>query len=113
MKEIIINNKIIYYGENAKENTLLVETFKQSHPSSIWFHLSDYPSSHCFYLDKEKLNKNDLILLGNFLLDKIKNKIIIKKKQKFYLDQVSILDVETTKSWGLVKVRNVSKIRFI
>jgi len=111
MKEFKINDKIIYYGENAKENTLLVDKFKESNPDALWFHLSNYPSPHCFYLDKEKMEKKEIILLGIFLLDKIKNKISLKKKEKVYLDMVNILDVKTTKTWGLVNVSNIVKIK--
>jgi predicted ribosome quality control (RQC) complex YloA/Tae2 family protein len=110
MKEIIINNKTIYYGENAKENTDLVKQFQEDNVKGFWYHLNDLPSPHCFYLENINLSKNELIELGNFLLEKIKNKIP-KNFKEFYLDYTEISNVVTTKTHGLVFLKSSKQIR--
>jgi len=43
MKEIVINNTIYRYGQNAADNTQLI---KNSDKNWYWFHLDKFPSCH-------------------------------------------------------------------
>ena len=103
MKTFSINEKIIIFGSNAKENTTLLKTYQEFNPDGLWFHLSDYPSSHGFYLGGLKLSKEELRGIGNELLRISKYN---KKEDKYYMDIVKLSDVRATKTVGLVEIRN-------
>ena len=111
MKEIIIKNKTIYYGENAKENTDLIKKFQEEGVTGFWYHLSDLPSPHGFYLAGE-LTKDEMIQLGQFFLLKIKNKIP-KDIKTFYLDYTELSNIVTTKTSGLVILKSSKQIKII
>lgn len=109
MKNIIINQKTIYYGQSSKENTDLVRKFQQENIIGFWYHLFELPSPHCFFISKDNLSKDEMKTLGLFLLEKVKNKIP-KDMKEFYLDYCYISDVVPTKSHGKVYV-NTSRIK--
>lgn len=105
MKTFKINNNIIIFGSNAKENTLLVNEYKNKLPDNLWFHLDSLPSSHGISISLEnKLNSNEINIIGNILLflSKIKN-------GKYYLTYCKLIDVIPLKSYGLVNIKNYNK----
>ena len=53
---IIIDEKIIYFGRNNKENDFL--TFKFAKKDDIWFHVKDIPGSH-FIVKKEDFSQDE------------------------------------------------------
>ena len=107
MKTFKINNKFIYFGSNAKENTELVKLYREYNPNGLWFHLSEQSSSHGFYLENEKLDKDEIRIIGNILLKLSK---VISKNNK--MDICLLKDVKTTKTHGLVIIKN-EKIKVI
>lgn len=111
MKSFELNKKIFVFGGNSKENTQLINKFKDSNENYLWFHLSDYPSSHGFYKG-EILNNKEINFIGNIL---IKLSKIMEKNVK--LNYTNLNNVETTKTNGLVRIINyktkkIKKIEF-
>lgn len=104
MKTFKINNKTIYFGSNASNNTKLVDLFKEYNPKGLWFHLSNNPSSHGFYLEDTNLEKDEINIIGNILL--CLSKLNKNNKIKYKMDICSLHDLKTTKTAGLVKIKN-------
>lgn len=105
MKTFIVNDKKIYFGSNAKENTLLLKKFKEINPEGLWFHLSEISSSHGFYLGSN-LSKIDLRIIGNILL-----KLSKESGSKVNMDICKIADIIPTKTNGLVIIERSKKFR--
>lgn len=101
MKTFKINDKIIYFGSNARDNTHLVSLFQKQHSDATWFHLTNRSSSHGFYLSEEPLSNIEINIIGNILLslsnENGKNNKITMCPLKY---------VKTTNTPGLV---NISK----
>ena len=68
MKTFKINDKIIYFGSNSRDNTHLVSVFKKQHEDATWFHLTNRSSSHGFYLSEDSLSNIEINVIGNILL---------------------------------------------
>ena len=103
MKTFKINDKIVYFGSNARENSHLVSVFQKQHQDATWFHLTNRSSSHGFYLPDEPLSNIEINIIGNILLS-LSNET--GKSNKITICPLKF--VKTTKTPGLV---NISKER--
>ena len=103
MKTFKINDKIVYFGSNARNNTHLVSAFQKQHENAIWFHLTNRSSSHGFYLPNEPLDNIEINIIGNILLS-LSNETGKNNK----ITMCPLKYVKTTKTPGLV---NISKER--
>ena len=100
MKTFKLNNKIIYFGSNARNNSYLISVFQKQHNDAIWFHLTDRSSSHGLYLSREPLSKNEINIIGNILLS-LSNEN--GKNNKITICPLKY--VKTTKTPGLVNIK--------
>ena len=106
MKSFVLGNKIIYFGNNAQENSDLVNTNLVNYPNGYWFHLSNISSSHAFYLNNETLTKAEKNIIGNILIN-LSNKTLPKNQKMIYC---KLKNVKTTNKPGLVYTSNTSEV---
>ena len=107
IQEFMFDNKIykISIGENAKDNWNLIDS---SCPDDIWFHTSDYPSSHVVVdasitpLPKQVIIRCSCICKAHSKAKSIKNAEII---------YTSIKNISKTNIVGQVTTKNVKSIK--
>jgi len=101
MKTFKINDKIVYFGSNARDNTHLINLYSKSHSNAIWFHLTNRSSSHGFYLSEDSLSNIEINIIGNILLS-LSNEN--GKNNKITICPLKY--VKTTNTPGLVNISN-------
>lgn len=75
MKEIYIEEELlVWIGENARDNTLMIHNVKKRNEPAVWFHLQSVPSAHIVAF----MNFNDI---DRTILSQIKS-LILKKTKK-------------------------------
>ena len=104
IQEFMFDNKIykISVGENAKDNWNLIDA---SSPDDIWFHTSDYPSSHVVVdapIPKQVIIRCCCICKSHSKAKSIKNAEII---------YTSIKNISKTNIVGQVTTKNVKSIK--
>ncbi len=104
IQEFMFDNKIykISIGENAKDNWNLIDS---SCPNDIWFHTSDYPSSHVVVsapIPKQVIIRCCCICKAHSKAKSIKNVEII---------YTSIKNISKTNIVGQVTTKNVKSIK--
>lgn len=111
MKEFIIDKIRIIIGENAKENTDLINKNKNI-DHTFWFHLKDYPSPHLIlFNDTSELNKETIIKCCNLV--KLYSKKEYRYQRNIGINYTKLKNVITTKTPGLVQLKgdvNLKKI---
>ena len=83
-------------GDNAKENHILID---DADPNDWWFHLNNYPSSHCI-VETDNLN-NELIIYASQL---VKEHSKYKTHKKIGVTYLQIKNIKKTKNPGEVKL---------
>lgn len=73
MKEIYINDNKAWIGNNARDNTMMIQKVRQLDKSAIWFHLESVPSAHIIvFINMENLNHQILSQIKQLILQKTK-----------------------------------------
>tara|TARA_B100000902_G_scaffold114274_1_gene115346 strand:- start:1671 stop:2000 length:330 start_codon:yes stop_codon:yes gene_type:complete len=107
MIETTYRNYTLYIGENAKENDTLV---RQSTPSDIWAHISDYPSAHGIILNPSGKKVPNAILKRVCCIIKSKSNKC-KSMNNLQFDICKISDViPSDDTPGLVTITNAKNI---
>ncbi len=91
------NKDIIFrLGDNAKENHLLID---DSDPNDWWFHLDNYPSSHCI-VETNELNNQLTIYAAQLVKEYSK----YKNHKNVGVKYLQIKNIKKTKNPGEVKL---------
>lgn len=107
VKTYQLGQYFVSIGQNAKENTELVQKFKNS--SAIWFHLKDLTSCHILLYNADTnvpvvLNKELKIKIGELMRENV------KYTSKMKIEFIPVRYVKTTNTLGLVELLKKSTV---
>ena len=107
MRSINENNTIYNIGENANDNSIMVNQLRKKNINYWWFHLGDFPSAHVI-VEKTKLSELD-ILYASMLL---KTNSKYKNFRKIKIHYTQLKNVKNTDIPGLVEIKRYKTTMF-